>query len=445
MPVFERMRRKLSRTKSVSASIDIDNDADGLRPWPSKALSLTPSDEELVSRLTITEDIQSPETDPPPPQPPVASIATGISDRTVVNDVDSGFLSLPTELLMVLRPYLALASEVALRHSCSRFFHLYTTQSFLLTGQELFGFLCMTERDQDPTKLEKLVCGNCQELHHRSTFPAAEIKQPPNSRDCRQVWLCAHRYLGYQKCVRMLKAGVESPFRVENLLSCSRCRNSIRNRSVADRPEKGTSLNDLENPKSESLLISKIGILQAPSPLYNVRTSGGSGMYKEVFQAKSVSSALQAVNFRICPHLQLGDPYILSKFCRACINTQRLPPGVKGPPCINERDGKFRPKCKGTCFTRGCKTQFMFQSRESLFPDASGRHQVWLIIAVYRWLGPLLTNIRDSTWTSHAVDHNERKEMRSKWEDWERASRSQRECMPNWSICLLHPEDSNLR
>ena len=308
----------------------------------------------------------------------------------------------------------------------------------------------MTERDQDPQSLDKLVCGHCQELHIRSTFPSAEIKQAPTSRDCRQVWLCAHRYVGFQKSIRGIKAGVEAPFRVETLEPCSRCRNSIRNRSVADRPEKGTSVTDLENPKAESLLISKIGLLQAPSPLYNVRTTGGSGMYQEVFQVKSVSSALQAIDFRLCPHLKLGDPYILSKFCRACINTQRLPPGVKGPPCISENkrefgEAKIGPKCKGTCYTRGCKTQFMFQAKESLSPDASGRRQVWLFIVVYRWLGPLLTAGRDSTWTEHSVNHQERKEMRAKWTDWEKTSRAGRQCMPNWSICLLHPEDSNLR
>lgn len=447
MPVFERMRRKLSRAKSVPTTLDVGNGVDRLQALPSKALSLTPSDEELISRLTFTEDTQFTEHAPTQQTP---SIATGYSERTIFNNVESGFLSLPTELLLFLQPYLTRGSEVALRHSCSRFFHLYTTPSFILTGEELFDFLCMTERDQDPTELDKLVCGNCQELHIRSTFPSAEIKQAPTTRDCRQVWLCPHRHLGYQRCVRMLKAGIDSPFRVETLEPCSRCRNSIRNRSVADRPEKGTSVADLENPMSQSLLISKIGILQAPSPLYNVRTSGGSGMYKEIFQAKSVSAALQAINFRICPHLQLGDPYILSKFCRACINTQRLPPGVKGPPCINENkrdigESKARPKCKGTCFIRDCKTQFMFQARESLSPDASGRHQVWLIIVIYRWLGPLLTAARDSTWCGHAVDHKERKEMRSKWLDWERANKVGRECMPNWSICLLHPEDSNLR
>ena len=173
-------------------------------------------------------------------------------------------------------------------------------------------------------------------------------------------------------------------------------------------------------------------------------------MYKEIFQAKTVSAALQTINFRICPHIQLGDPYILSKFCRACINTQRLPPGVKSPPCINEyrrdiREGRAPPKCKGTCFTRGCKTQFMFQARESLAPDASGRYQVWLILVVYRWLGPLLSDAPDPAWHAHAVDHNERKEMRGQWLAWERANKQGRECIPNWGICLLHPEDSNLR
>ncbi|KAI1610712.1 hypothetical protein EDD36DRAFT_301194 [Exophiala viscosa] len=448
MPVFERVRRKLSRTKSAPG-LEQEDDDEGqvnLQPWPSNPLSLSPSDEQLVSKLAFTPDTEFIKR---PPRLQTPSVATQFSERTIFNNVETGFLSLPTELLMFLQPYLSPSSEVALRHSCSRFLHLYTTPSFVLKGQELFDFLCMTERDQDSTELDRLVCGKCQELHNRTTFPGAEIKQEPTLRDCRQVWLCAHRTLGYQKTIRSIKAGVEAPFRVETLEPCSRCRNSIRNRSVADRPEKGTSLLELENPKAQSLLISKIGLLQVPSPLYNTRTSGGSGMYKEVFQAKDVSAALQALDFRLCPHLKLGDPYILSKFCRACINTQRLPPGVKGPPCISEwkrfGDGRSGAKCKGACYDRSCKTQFMFQSRESLSPDASGRRQVWLIIAVYRWLGPLLTAGHESTWTNHAVDHKERKEMRERWAAWERSNKSVRQCMPNWSICLLHPEDSNLR
>ncbi|KAJ9602683.1 hypothetical protein H2200_012877 [Cladophialophora chaetospira] len=448
MPVFDRMRRKLSRTKSVPNPTDeVENGQEAVHPWKSTSLSLTPSDEHLVSKLAFTPETAIIERAPHHYAP---SVATRSSERTVFNNVDSGFLSLPTEMLMILQPYLTLSSEVALRHTCSRFFHLYTTPSFVLTGQELFDFLCMTERDQDPTELDKLVCGKCQLLHTRSSFPSSEIKIESRSRDCKQVWLCPHRQMGYSKTVRTIKAGVDSPFRVETLEPCSRCRNAIRNRSVADRPEKGTSAMDLENPKSESLLISKIGLLQSPSPLYNSRTSAGSGVYKEVFQVKDVVGALQALDFRLCPHLKLGDPYILSRFCRACINTQRLPPGVKGPTCINEAKKDYGErqagaKCKGTCFTRGCKTQFMFQARESLSPDASGRRQVWLIIVVFRWLGPLLTDDRTAAWTDHAIDHQERKAMRTKWAEWEKANRAGRQCMPNWDICLLHPEDSNLR
>lgn len=412
-------------------------------------LSLTPSDEQLVTKLSFTPDTQIVER---APVLKAASVATRASERTVVNNVDSGFLSLPTEILIFLQPYLTPSSEVALRHACSRFYHLYTTPSFYLVGRELFDFLCMTERDQiDPTQLDKLVCGVCQKLHPRISFPSAEVRQLPLQRDCRQLWLCAHKFLGYQRSIKTIKTGVDSPFRSENLEPCSRCRDCIRNRSVADRPEKGTSQMELESPKAESLLISKIGLMQAPSAIYNLKgASGSSGMYKELFQAKEVSAALQAIDFRLCPHLRLGDPFILSKFCRSCINTQKLPPNVKGPTCISEPDkkdfgqAKTIGRCKGTCYTRGCKTQFMFQARESLTPDAAGRRQIWLIIVVYRWLGPLLSSGRDKHWRDHSSNHKERLEMKRKWAEWESGNRGQR-CMPNWSISLLHPDDSNLR
>ncbi|RMZ85563.1 hypothetical protein DV737_g593, partial [Chaetothyriales sp. CBS 132003] len=185
-----------------------------------------------------------------------------------------------------------------------------STPSFYLKGDELFEFLCMTERDRDPTELNKLVCGLCHSLHPRQAFPSSEVTQPPRERDCRQVWLCPHKHMGYAKTIKLIKAGVDSPFRAENIAPCSRCREAIRNRSVADRPEKGSSQIHLENPRSESLLISKIGLMQAPSPVYNAKAHNGtSGMYKEVFQVKDVSAALQAINFQLCPHLSL-DPEV---------------------------------------------------------------------------------------------------------------------------------------
>ena len=441
-----KFRRKLSRSKSVpQASVEesIETESAPL----TRSLTLSPSDEQLVSKLTFTSDTEIIERAPTHKTP---SVITRRSERTVFNNVDSGFLALPTEILTFLLPYLTLSSEVALRHSCSRFFHLYSTPSFYLKGEELFDFLCMTERDQDPTQLDRLACGFCHVLHPRTTFPSSEVKQPPRQRDCRQVWLCPHKQLGYTRTIKTIKTGVEAPFRAENIAPCNRCRETIRNRSVADRPEKGTSHMELESDKAESLLISKIGLMQTPSPVYNMKATGNSsGMYKEVFPVKDVSAALQAINFQLCPHLWLGDPPILSKFCRSCINTQKLPPGVKGPPCISESDkkefgeAKFFGRCKGSCYTRGCKTKFMFQARESLSPDASGRRQIWLIIVVYRWLGPLMTAERDKNWKDHAIKHKERTEMKKKWTDWEKKSRQQ--CMPNWSICLLHPDDCNLR
>ena len=437
-----KFKRKLSRTKSVPDAEPSSSTA------PSRHLTLTPSDEQLITKLSF-----APNTDlvDRSPRQKCTSVNTGWSERTIFNNVEAGFLALPTECLLKIQEYLSPSSEVSLRQSCCRFYHLYKTQSFYLVGAELFEFLCMIERDQDPTQLERLVCGNCKELHPRQAFPSSEVCQQPLQRDCRQVWLCAHKHLSYNQSLKHVKADPASPFRAESLLPCSRCRDTIRHRSIADRPEKGTSQMELENPLSQSLLISKIGLMQAPSPLYNTRgTSGSSGMYKEIFQVKKVSDALQAVDFRLCPHIKLGDPYILSKFCRSCINTQKLPPGVKGPPCISEPDKKDFAKdkiigrCKGTCFTRGCKTQFMFQSRESLSPDASGRRQIWLIIVVYRWLGPLLTEGRDKVWSDHATEYSERVAMQRSWTTWDKETRGQA-CMPNWSICALHPDDSNLR
>lgn len=440
-----RFRRRLSRSKSLAVEHDhlIDSSL-------TKTFSLTPSDEQLFSKLTFTDDTNLDDKAPRKLNPSIhshVSAATTSSQRTVFNKIDSGILSLPTEVLLSLQEHLTLSSEVALRHSCARFLHLFKTPSFYLSGDERFDFLCMTERDQDPDNLERLVCGTCRDLHMKSSFPAAEKHKGP-ARDCRQVWLCAHKSLGYQKTIKTIKAGHEAPFRSENIDPCSRCRDVIRCRSVSDRPEKGTSAADLDSENTASLLITKIALLQRPSPLYNHKTTSGSGIYKEIFGVKAVADALTALDFPICSHLRLSDPYMLSRFCRSCINTQKLPEGVKGPPCISEAkreigDPDYLGKCKQSCYTRGCKTRFMFQARESLAPDGSGRRQTWLILSIYRWLGPLQSSGPDTLWRQHTVNHSERLKMRKNWEMLEKSI--DRKPMPNWSICLLHPEDSTVR
>ena len=455
--MLDRVRRKLSRSSNSEpfvATLDPDHGRKlsrtvTIKPERAAAnlsrLSLTPSDKELVTKLAFAPDQPVIERAPRYLTP---SLSTKWSERTVFNNTDAGFLSLPAEVLLSLQHYLSLCSEVSLRQSCSRFFHLYCSPSFYLSGDDKFDFICMIERDQDPALLPRLVCGQCRDLHPKWMFPASEIRRAPLDRDCRQVWLCPHRSLGYEKCTRKIKAGVDSPFRSENVEPCNRCRETIRNRTVADRPERSGAMIDLQNPKAESMLISKIALLQAPSPSHNTR-GAASGLYTETFAAKDVSDALQALNFPICPHIRLGDPFILSKFCRACISTTVLKPGQPGPNCISEvkdRDifGRSKEgKCKGECYDRGCKTKFMFQSRESLTPDASGKRQVWLIIVAYRWLGSLLSKGKDSTWLNHSVKAPERTDMRKAWDNWTRATR--RQPMPNWSICLLHPEDCNLR
>ena len=439
-----RMRRRFSRTQSV---VEIPKHEDELK----RKFTLSPSDEELISHLRITEDIKTSNELPRTFYPSLdREVATGVvSNRTILNNVEKGILSLPTEVLLALEKYLIPSSEVALRNACARFLHLYRLPSFYLSGDDKFEWLCMYERDQDQKQLAKLVCSHCKDLHPRGAFPAAEKKLEPAVRDCRQVWLCAHKHLGYQQVLKDIKPGHESPFKAQSLESCSRCREIVRNRSVADRPEKGTTETDLNSVNIASLLITKIALLQRPAPAYKERTTSGESMYRDIFSVSDVSNALNALDFPICAHVQLSDPYMLSRFCRACINTQKLPPGVKGPPCISENrrnvgDPEYLGKCKQSCYTRGCRTRFMWQARESLTPDASGRRQVWLIMSIYRWLGPLQSDVRDSMWYSHTHTHAARSDMRQKWETLEKTRRGNKP-MPDWSICLLNPEDCNVR
>ncbi|KAK5103511.1 hypothetical protein LTS08_002926 [Lithohypha guttulata] len=446
--MLERFKRKLSRSKSVGNTLESDYADSGHK----SSLTLSPSDEQLINKLKFADDTNLEDKPPRRLNPSIyshGSVATTSSERTIFNNVDKGILSLPTEVLLTLQKYITPSSEVALRHACARFLHLFTLPSFYLSGDDKFEWLCLYEKDQDPDELDQLVCGLCKERHVKATFPAAERKLSPAERDCRQVWLCPHKHLGYQKTLKDIKAGHEAPFKSQSLESCSRCREVIRSRSVAERPEKGTAATDLDSPNAASLLITKIALLQAPAPKYKDRTSSGGTMYKEVFAVKDVAAALCAIDLPVCNHLRLSDQYLLSRFCRSCINTQRLPPNVRGPPCISEQkrdvgDPEYLGKCKQSCYTRGCKTKFMFQSRESLSPDASGRRQIWLILAIYRWLGPLQSENRDGHWLGHSVPHLARTEMRQKWEASEKA-RGNRKPMPNWSICLLHPEDPSVR
>jgi hypothetical protein len=387
---------------------------------------------------------------------------------------ESRLFSLPTELLLILQIYLEPCTEVSLRQSCSRFLHIYSLPSFYLAGESRFTFLCHLEFD-DPNPNRgrtRLVCGHCRDLHPRSAFPSSELKKPPKQRDCRQVWLCPHRALGFDKAVRRIRA-VETLFRVETLDPCGKCKPLIRNRSVADRPgvSSYTPAAEVDLTDSsiagETLLVSKIGILQKPSP--SDARGTGSSLNTEIFPTKELAGALSKLDFRICPHIRLGDPYILSKFCRSCLNVRMVRPGERGPPCISFTNGGERTgKCRGACYVKGCKTSFMFQTRESLLPDVTGRRQIWLIVGVYRWLGSLVLDkgtvgdgvcVEDAEkveeglriakgqesrlWLDHTVDAAEMVEMRGKWKTW--LSHYGRKVMPDWSICSLHPDDCNLK
>ena len=388
-----------------------------------------------------------------------------------VDNRESVLFNLPTELLLELEHYLGPCAEVSLRQSCSRFFYLFSYPSFYLKGDARFVFLCNIERD-DPGSLGKrkrLVCGHCRDLHSKSAFPSSQLTNAPQQRDCRQIWLCPHRSLGFEKAVRSIST-VDTLLRLERHDPCSRCKPVIRNRSVAERNGSGsTSLPTELDPSEgsvagETMLISKIGILQKPAPLIDGRVSGSS-LDAEIFTTKELARVLSALNFCICPHLQLGDPYILSKFCRACLDIQPAREGGKRRVCISlTNKGEKKGMCKGMCYAKDCKTGFMFQSRQSMLPGASGRRQVWLILSIFRWLGSLTPSrvSRDPTaarpetgdkslrsgaeerlWTDHTVDAAEMAAMRGRGKAWmgEFGSR----CLPDWSICELHPEDFSLR
>ena len=441
-----RIRKKLSRPSSTGAKPGKSSVVEEEEPHIIGRLSIDSTDQRIISKLAFVDSDQL---------GPVRSIrhatpaiATKWSERTVFNNVDAGFLALPTEILLFLQPYLAESSQVSLRQSCSGFYNLFSTlPSFCLAGDDKFIFLCMLERDMDQTLLTRLVCGYCRDTHSRSAFAASELSKAPAARDCRQIWVCPHKALGFEKTIRKVKS-TQDNFRAETIDPCQRCKELIRNRSVADAPENLRTNMQSNKLGPASLLISKVALLQAPSPAHATRAMAAS-MYTETFPAKEVSAALQAINFRICPHIHLGDPFILSKFCRACLRTTVLPPGSRGLPCISEnkcRDfgetNRSAGKCRGSCYASGCKTKFMFQARESYAPDASGQRQVWLIIALYRWLGPLEDGKMDATWVSHALNANERTDMRNNWATWLKTP--VRKCLPNWSICLLHPDDCNL-
>jgi hypothetical protein len=464
--MLDRFKRRFSSTsKRHDASETVITD----RHFQKSEL-LFPSSRPPGAHLVVDdEDLESEAKPDPETSQPLASTIPRLITRT--DNSASHLFSLPTELLLQLQPYLNQCTEVSLRQSCSRFFLIYTRPSFYLAGDSRFTFLCHLERD-DPSPSRqrvKAVCGHCRDLHARSAFPSSELRKLPEGRDCRQVWLCPHRALGFEKAVHRIRA-VETLFRVETLDPCIKCSSSIRNRSVAGRP--GTSLytpeSDIDLSDSsiagDTLLVSKIGILQKSST--QDARAFGSNVNAEIFPTRELAAALSGLNFRICPHIQLGDPYILSRYCRACLSVRMLKPGDRRSHCISSNPTRGRvEKCRGLCHVKGCKTGFMFQTRESLLPDISGRRQIWLILAIYRWLGPLgvgklnidgdadaKSQVADHTlrkaregrmWVDHTVNAAEMVEMRVKWKIWLRDHG--RKCMPDWSICQLHPEDCTLR
>jgi len=464
--MLDRFRRRfssISRKHNDSETIITD------RHFQKSELSLSSSRPSGVHLVVDDEDLESEAEPDPDTSQPLAPTITQLASRP--DNSASYLFNLPTELLLQLQPYLTPCAEVSLRQSCSRFFLIYNRPSFYLAGDSRFNFLCHLERDDpNPSRQRlKVVCGHCRELHARSAFPSSELRKLPEGRDCRQVWLCPHRALGFEKAAHRIRA-VETLFRVETLDPCIKCSSLIRNRSVADRSGSSSytpaSVVDLSNSSiaGDTLLVSKFGILQKSST-HDARAFG-SNVNTEIFPTKELAAALSGLDFRICPHIRLGDPYVLSKYCRSCLNVRMLRPGDGGPCCISSNPARGKvEKCRGLCYVKGCKTGFMFQTRESLLPDISGRRQIWLILAIYRWLGPLgvgrlnvdgdadaKSPVADHTlgkaregrmWVDHTVNAAEMVEMRVNWRTWLRDHG--RKCMPDWSICQLHPEDFTLR
>lgn len=469
--MLDRFKRRFFSTSKKQETLDLVVKDE---QWYLSKLSLASSSQPTTVHRSADEEEHDGDGEPTAPDTsePLVSTMSQLTPRP--DNSTSWLFTLPTELLFQLQFYLSPCTEVSLRQSCSRFFHIYTCPSFYLSGDCRFTFLCNLERDDPnpPRKRSRLVCGHCRDLHARSAFSTIDLRKAPQKRDCRQVWLCPHRALGLENAVYRIRA-VETLFRVENLDPCVKCKPLIRNRSVADRPGKSSctpasevNLSD-SSIAGETLLISKIAILQKPSPP-GARGSGSSPNV-EIFPTKELAAALSGLDYRICPHIRLGDPYILSKFCRSCLDVRMLRLGEKGPPCISfNNGGKRAGRCRGSCYVKGCKTSFMFQTRESLLPDVSGRRQTWLLLGIYRWLGSLLPLVVETPkvdsdtkteaaerglavskaqesrlWTDHTVDAAEMVEMRVKWKIWFRDHG--RKCMPDWSICQFHPEDCNLR
>jgi hypothetical protein len=463
--MFDRFKRRFSST-----SKNRDDSETKITDRHFQVSRLSVSSSRTGVHLVIDDEDRESEAEPGPDtnQPPAPTISQ-LAPRP--DNSSSRLFNLPTELLLQLQPYLTPCIEVSLRQSCSRFFHVYTRPSFYLAGDSRFTFLCHLERDDpNPSRQRmRVVCGHCRDLHARSAFPSSELRKLPEGRDCRQVWLCPHRALGFEKAVHRTRA-VETLFRVETLDPCVKCSTLIRNRSVANRPGHSvyTPASDVDLSDSsiagDTLLVSKIGILQKSSP-HDARAYG-SNVTTEIFPTKELAAALSGLDFRICPHIRLGDPFVLSRYCRACLNVRMARPGDGGPPCISFNHVRGRvEKCRGLCYVKGCKTGFMFQTRESLLPDVSGRRQIWLILGIYRWLGPLiverlnvggdadakspvvgcaLAKVREGRmWVEHTVNAAEMVDMRVRWKTWLRDHG--RRCMPDWSICQLHPEDCTLR
>lgn len=465
--MLDRFRRRLS---SISKGRDGKKALLNDKHVDLFSISLSSSSRPTTSHVTVnSEDEVNAENAPDTTKIQVSTISQMI--RRPDNSA-SRLFSLPAELLIQLQQYLTEGSEVSLRQSCSRFFHMYSCPSFYLAGDDRFSFLCQLERDNpNPSRgRTTLVCGHCRDLHAKSAFPSSELRKLPQERDCRQVWLCPHRAMGYEKASHRIRAH-ETLLRVENLDPCIKCKSLIRHRSVANQPGKppyrrASDTDCLDSSiAGKTLLISKIGILQKPSP--SDARGPASSLNTEIFPTKEVAAALSGLDFCLCSHMRLGDPYILSKFCRSCLSVRLPRQGEKGPPCISfNNSGERTGKCRGICYDKGCNTGFMFQSRESLLPDVSGRRQIWLILGIYRWLGPLLCEPhsidfdgygctehaeatlsmpkRDShgLWVRHTVDAAEMVEMRFNWKIW--LKEYGRKCMPDWSICQLHPEDWNL-
>ncbi|EGC48455.1 predicted protein [Histoplasma capsulatum var. duboisii H88] len=201
------------------------------------------------------------------------------------NAEHSRLYSLPLELLATINDYLPLASGLALKLTCSKFYQssVFNRTQRCADRTDRFKVLCLLECDGS---LEGYCCKGCLTMHHYTAFSNEELAKKPHTRYCLRTMKCFRvglfRELSFAELQEAYREQVES------------YRTNRQNLRVNDCNENGT-------------LISQDGTIYFISRERRLYIAFFIGYSSQLSSAYHFTNFCRSLNIPFCPHMTMGD------------------------------------------------------------------------------------------------------------------------------------------